>query len=1169
MMTNRKSTLAALLGATALMLPAQVAISDGDSPPLVVEMPRQENTSVGVPPVSAPQGFVISIDGDAIAGDVGVRDVIRRTDVQLAQADVQVVYDGLGGTPRLDLQLLGGPRMYRAGDSLTVQSELNYPAYVERGEIRVVDLAARGGPQVIGVVPISPNGQMTITVPEGGDIALIHRVYDADGRFDATAPIPVTRVDRRANTDGVEEGTDQTALRRIPVYGGAVTVSGDNVPAGATVSALGEQIRPDSSGGFVLQRILPAGDYPVNVQVSGAGQNVDLTRDVDIPASEWFYVAVADLTLGRRTDGATGISETYQEGRLSAYVDGRTENGVEITASVDTGNGDLEDIFSRLQEKDPRQLSLRVDPDSLYPTYGDDSTSFDNTPTSGRVYLRIEREGNFVQFGDFEADLDGGTLVQNDRALYGLQGAYATAETTDEGEARARVMLYAAQPDQLPQRDVFLGTGGSVYFLERQDILSGTATLTAQIRDPDTGRILDTVELQPGVDYDVNYIQGIVTLARPLASTLDSGLIITGSDPDLVLVAQYEYTPTLTDIDGFTYGGRGEVWVTDQFRLGVNAMVDDSGSVDHTAVGIDALWRLNDDTYVVAEFARTEGTGFGSTYSSDGGLVIDPNPVFDELVYDDEARAARTGEALKFDARVGLADLGLTTEGSIGAYFEHRTEGFSSLDYQVLAATGDETLWGIYADVAPSDAFRYTVYADSYENDAGEVDRTIGAEAAVVLSERAILSFGIEHVDIVDPTPSAEQGTRTDIAARFDYALTETLEVYAFGQNSVAVDGLDRNDRYGVGGVYVMENGWSLAGEISDGSDGQGARIIAERDDGAGNTSYLGYELDAGREIDGNTVVGRDRGRYIMGGTRTVSDEVTMFGENSYDAFGRYRSFTSAYGLTYTPSDIWSTTVAFELGSVDDDFENVFDRTAVSFGLRRETENLSLSGRLEYRVEEGDKSGTAIDSETFVIATNATYIISPDARLVFDLNAASTETDDNIALDGEYGELSVGYAYRPTEHDRLNVLARYRYLHDMYGQRVDDTDENGPRQRSHVLSVDASYDLNEHWTLGGKFGYRISETSADETSPFEQNDAVLSAVSLRYHLVHNWDMLVELRNFQTIQAGTSETAALAAAYRHFGNNFKVGVGYNFGSFSDDLTDMSNDEGIFLNIIAKY
>ncbi len=1159
-MKNRKSAFAALLGATALVMPVQMASAQegrvDTGPSILVELPRPENTSAGVPPIAAPQGFVISINGDAIVGDTGVRDQIRRTDVQLAQADVQVVYDGLGGTPRLDLQILGGPRVFRAGDSLTVQSELNYPAYVERGEIRVVDLGARGGARVIGIVPIAPNGQTTITVPDGENIALIHRVYDSNGRFDATSAIPVSRADTRANTDGVEEGTDETARRAIPVYGGAVTISGNDVPAGATVSALGERIQPDPSGGFVIQRILPAGDYPVNVQVNGAGQNVDLTRDVDIPASEWFYVAVADLTLGRRTDGVTGTSESYEDGRLSFYIDGRFANGVEVTASADSDEGDLSDLFSRFQDKDPRELSLRVDPDALYPTYGDDSTAYDNTPTLGRVYLRVEREGNFVQWGDFQANLYGADLVRNDRSLYGFQGAYATADTTDNGEARGRATLYAAQPDQLPQRDIFLGTGGSVYFLERQDILSGTAVLSAQIRDPDTGRIIDTVQLQPGIDYDINYIQGIVTLSRPLSSTVDRGLLINDRDPELVLVAQYEYTPTIADVDGFTYGGRGEYWVTDQVRLGVSAINDESGVDTHTVAGVDLMWRLNDDTYVSAEFARSDGPGFDNTFSSDSGLVFDTG-----------TSAVGDGEAIKFDARVGLADLGMTANGAIGGYFERRTEGFSNLDYQVLATTGDETLWGLFADVTVDENLRYTVYADSYENDAGDLDRTIGAEAGFAISEQVELTLGVETVDLDNTT---DNGNRTDIAARLTYAFSEDAKVYVFGQNSVSVNGLERNDRYGVGAAFELDNSWSLAGEVSDGTDGEDARITASHDDGVGNTTYLGYELEAGREIDGASLTGRDQGQYVVGGTRAVSGEVTIFGENTYDAFGRRRSLTSAYGLTYTPSDIWSTTIAFEMGEVVDDLDNDFDRRAISIGMRRETEDLILSGRLEYRIEDGLRSGNPLDADTLVVALNANYTISPDARLIFALNTADTDTDESSILDGQYTEVSLGYAYRPTEHDRLNVLARYRYLEDLYGQRVDDVDEDGPRQRSHVISVDASYDLNPRWTLGGKFGYRLSETSANEASDFVQNDAVLSAVSLRYHLVHNWDMLLELRNFQTIQAETSETAALAAAYRHLGNNLKIGVGYNFGSFSDDLTDLTQDEeGVFVNIIAKF
>jgi hypothetical protein len=32
----------------------------------------------------------------------------------------------------------------------------------------------------------------------------------------------------------------------------------------------------------------------------------------------------------------------------------------------------------------------------------------------------------------------------------------------------------------------------------------------------------------------------------------------------------------------------------------------------------------------------------------------------------------------------------------------------------------------------------------------------------------------------------------------------------------------------------------------------------------------------------------------------------------------------------------------------------------------------------------------------------------------------------------------------------------------------------------------------------------------------------------------------------------------------------VGVGYNFGKFSDDLTDLTqDDQGLFLNLVAKF
>ena len=45
---------------------------------------------------------------------------------------------------------------------------------------------------------------------------------------------------------------------------------------------------------------------------------------------------------------------------------------------------------------------------------------------------------------------------------------------------------------------------------------------------------------------------------------------------------------------------------------------------------------------------------------------------------------------------------------------------------------------------------------------------------------------------------------------------------------------------------------------------------------------------------------------------------------------------------------------------------------------------------------------------------------------------------------------------------------------------------------------------------------------------------------------------------------------MGAVYRHVNNNAKIGVGYNFGRFSDDLTDLTHDDqGLFVNFVAKF
>ncbi|UXN73583.1 hypothetical protein N8D56_22805 [Devosia sp. A8/3-2] len=77
-----------------------------------------------------------------------------------------------------------------------------------------------------------------------------------------------------------------------------------------------ETIAPDANRSFVVQRILPPGDHRVDVAPAGnqGKDGLQFSRDINIPDNDWFYVALADVTVGLRT-GDDHI-ETVRPGRI-------------------------------------------------------------------------------------------------------------------------------------------------------------------------------------------------------------------------------------------------------------------------------------------------------------------------------------------------------------------------------------------------------------------------------------------------------------------------------------------------------------------------------------------------------------------------------------------------------------------------------------------------------------------------------------------------------------------------------------------------------------------------------------------------------------------------------------------------------------------------------------
>jgi hypothetical protein len=156
-------------------------------------------------------------------------------------------------------------------------------------------------------------------------------------------------------------------------------------------------------------------------------------------------------------------------------------------------------------------------------------------------------------------------------------------------------------------------------------------------------------------------------------------------------------------------------------------------------------------------------------------------------------------------------------------------------------------------------------------------------------------------------------------------------------------------------------------------------------------------------------------------------------------------------------------------------------------------------------------------------------------------------------------------------HDRLNALTKYTYFYN-----VPTTDQITMQntaaefiQKSHIAALDVGYDLTAKWSIGSKYAYRMGQVSLDRNlRQFFDNAAQLAVLRADWRFRKHWESRVEGRMLDLPDIRQRRSGALAAVYRYFGPNVKVGAGYNFTDFSDDLTDLGYDhKGAFVNFIV--
>ncbi|MDP1634369.1 MAG: OmpA family protein, partial [Gallionellaceae bacterium] len=919
-----------------------------------------------------------------------VPDVQRCIDVALDKADIRFKFDNLEFKPRLNVSAWPLSVRYQDDfDTAALENRVsfklysNYPAFQERAEIRLFDESQSLRDTPLAVVPVNADGDAEWRAEfdeyraPGRTLKYVLRVYDKEGRFDETAEQNLWLVDKVSaetlNADAGKEllvgyGENRLALHNIPLNGGAVSAIGSRIPAGHQVWLAGRAVPVGRDGKFVAEQLLPAGMHSVEVAVLDQQGNGELfLRDLELKQNDWFRVGIADITLARdRTNGPAALLTQDQthydndfsvDGRLAFYTKGKFGDDWQLTASADTREGPLKDIFSNFMNKAPDAMFRRIDPDYYYPSYGDDSTVEEGAPTLGKLYVKLKKAENHILWGNFKVGYSGSSLARVDRSLYGLSLHGQSADTTSFGEQRLYADGFAAEPGTVASREELRGTGGSLYYLRHQDILNGSERIFIEIRDKDSGLVVGAKALTAGLDYDIDYLQGRILLSEPLSATVsDSMLVDTGSGSgDLAyLVVRYEYTPGFDNIDTLATGGRIHYWFGDNVKIGLTGNRSNEAGARSSLNGIDVTLRKSASTWLKLESSQSEGQGISTLNSADGGYTFDASGT---LITNDSKAGAR-----RVDTNIALTDVVDGAQGNVTLYTQKLDAGFAAPG---LITEYDTSQYGGSLNLPLNTQFKLRAKSDTSKREQSLSTAANEVDVDYLLTDQWTLSGGVRQDDRKDDSAvvplTQKEGKRTDMRVQAGYDSKSDWNTYAFLQDTLSRSGnREANSRAGAGGSYRLSERFKVSGEISGGDLGTGGKLGSEYLYSDRTSLYLNYAMENETSDNG---LRANKGNLVTGVRSHYSDTASVYVEERYTHGNVPTGLTHTAGVDIAPDDRWNYGGNIDFGTLTDYSTGATtERKAAGVKAGYHFDEITVASAFEYRVDKTQDTN-AVTSE--------------------------------------------------------------------------------------------------------------------------------------------------------------------------------------------------------------
>ncbi|MCK5503864.1 MAG: hypothetical protein KAJ10_01810 [Thermodesulfovibrionia bacterium] len=906
-------------------------------------------------------------------------------------------------------------------------------------------------------------------------------------------------------------------------------------------------VQPD--GGFLATVELPEGSSLLVIEVTDPeGYTGVIEHEVEVSETRLFFLAFADAKMGilqgrgyLEGAGMDDPEEYFTEGRAAFYLKGHVLGKYLITAAFDTGANEFDKMFKDLDESENDRLLTNLDPDKLYPVYGDSSTIVYDTESQGKLYLAVESDEFNLLVGNYQLNLNDTELATFQRTLYGERIEYQSASRTKYGEPHTKITVFGAEVRQAHIRDELSATGGSLYYLSHKHVIEGSEQVTIIIRDKDTGLMVSKLQQQQNVDYRIKYEEGRIMFNRPISSVVEDDRLIdrallSGSP----VFVQVDYETAVESFDKTGYGGRARKQIGDHVAVGGTYVKDELAAGKYKLTSFDSEVRLGMNTRFLVEYAESSGTDAIIYRSDNGGLT-----------YSEETPAGiLEGSAWKTSAELDIGEwFGSPDRIQAGGYYKKLDSGFLSSGNFIERGTEK---FGVNLKLQITEPDKLLARYDREEFETGiSIDNNqTGSGTIQLVHDKDWWNLAGEYSM---RKSEGEVDDSTSLGAlRLRMRLNEKLSVSAEHQQTITGT---ENNQTTLGSEYQIlpSLALSVAGTTGTlGRSAQGGAVfslgnkrvylterISEDNGGRTTSTVLGTEAPVG---NASKVYSEYQWERSDGDNRQLS------------LVGAEKKWDMTKGLKLL--------VAGEHTDIDSD-SGGSSRYTLATGLSYVLNGFNASTRNEVRKEEGD------NERVQYLTTNSVELkLSPDYTLLGKYKYSITRDMDNDSTEAELNESGIGLAYRPVEFDRLNGLARYTHLSD---QRPLSLGEMEPLVTTmDVTSIEWSLDVTSYLEWVEKYALKV-KTEETGDRPAVTTHTYLVINRFNFNVWRSFDLGVEYRVLVQKEADDKRQGWLTELMWNATEHIRLGLGYNFTDFSDNEFSDNNYSvrGCFIRLQAKY